>query len=150
MRNEKGLTLVEVLGAIVLFGVAAMGIIFILQQSSLHTKANAQTDEAVVISRNVMERLKQELPASTASLTLYQQSLSLGSLRNIAQTTLYYPSTANRKYEIQIQSQPAQLGTAQAGSTGVNLDGVFRKVTVRTANLETSKVFQLESFIAYK
>ncbi|MHA6483636.1 type IV pilus modification PilV family protein [Paenibacillus sp. strain BS8-2] len=149
-RNEKGLTLVEVLGSVVLLGIAVLGIIFIIQQSSVHTKANADTDESVVLSRNVMEQLKQQLPGPSDTLTLYQQNLSLADLRELSGTTIYYPGANNARYAIAIQSEAAALGTADAGGTTVNLDDQFRRITIRTTYLATSRTYELTGVVAYK
>lgn len=149
MRNQKGLTLVEVLGSIVLLGVAILGIAFILQQSSIHTKANESTDRSVTISRNTMEQIKHELSSSNATLTIYGQSLSLHDLRNLNSVMLYYPDASNPAYTIDISSRLAGLGTAHAADQEINLDEIFRQITVQTTHLTTNKPYELTAYVEY-
>jgi len=150
MRNEKGLTLVEVLGSIILLGVAVLGITFILQQASAHTKANEKTDRSVVLTRNTMEQIKQELRTSQATITLYGQSLSLQNLRAMLPVTLYYPDASDPAYTIAITSSHAGLGFANAAEQQVNLDGIFRQITVRTTEAATNKTYELTAYVEYQ
>lgn len=150
MNNQKGLTLVEVLGSIILLGVAVLGITFILQQSSIHTKSNEQLDESITISRNVMEQIKNQLKSNNETLILYEQSLSLEGLRHLASLTVYYPNSIQREYEINIQSADAALGHAQAADLNLNLDAMFRQITIHTKELSSGKTFELTAYVEYK
>lgn len=150
MRNEKGLTLVEVLGSVVLLGIAVLGIVFIIQQSSIHTKANGEADQSVVLSRNVMEQLKQQLPGSSDSLTIYEQSVSLAELRQLSDATVYYPNASDARYVITIRSEAAGLGNADAAGTSVNLDNLFRRITVTTSNIATARTYELSGVVEYR
>ncbi|OME86711.1 hypothetical protein BK120_07180 [Paenibacillus sp. FSL A5-0031] len=151
MRNQKGLTLIEVLGSIVLLGIAVLGITFILQQTALDTKSNEKSDEAVVVARNVMEEIKNKLKTNSAQTTVYGQAISLENLRNLASTTIYYPDAIDRRYELDIQSHTASLGTVALTDTAVSdLDSIFRRVTVNCIEVSSSKKFELEAYVEYK
>ena len=150
MRNQKGLTLAEVLGSIVLLGIAVLGITYILQQASIHTKANEHTDQAVVITRTVMEEIKSKLKSNVEAINVYGQAISLEQLRNLASVTIYYPSAADRRYELQIQSVAANLGDVPLTDTKVShLDQLFRLVTITCIDLSTAKRFELEAYVEF-
>lgn len=150
MRNQKGLTLIEVMGSIVLLGIAVLGITYILQQSSIDTKSNEKTDDAVVAARNVMEEIKSKLKSNVANTTVYGQAISLSNLRNRSSATLYYPSSTDRRYELVVHSYATSLGTVPITDTvSSNLDTIFRRVTVTSMELSTSKTFELEAYIEY-
>jgi prepilin-type N-terminal cleavage/methylation domain-containing protein len=151
MRNQKGLTLIEVMGSIVLLGIAILGITYILQQSSIDTKSNERTDDAVVAARNVMEEIKSKLKTTTLQTTIYGQALSLQNLRDRSSATLYYPNSGNRRYELRIQSYATTLGTVSLTNTLVSdLDSLFRRVTVTCIDLSTNKEFELEAYVEFK
>ncbi|WP_419873952.1 type IV pilus modification PilV family protein [Candidatus Pristimantibacillus sp. PTI5] len=151
MRNQKGLTLIEVMGSIVLLGIAILGITYILQQSSIDTKSNERTDDAVVAARNVMEEIKSKLKSTTLQTTIYGQALSLQNLRDRSSATLYYPNSGNRRYELRIQSYATTLGTVSLTNTLVSdLDSLFRRVTVTCIDLSTNKEFELEAYVEFK
>ncbi|MEV5028729.1 type II secretion system protein [Paenibacillus sp. LPE1-1-1.1] len=151
MRNQKGLTLIEVMGSIVLLGIAILGITYILQQSSIDTKSNERTDDAVVAARNVMEEIKSKLKSTTLQTTIYGQALSLQNLRDRSSATLYYPNSGNRRYELRIQSYATTLGDVSLTNTLVSdLDSLFRRVTVTCIDLSTNKEFELEAYVEFK
>ncbi|WP_054024138.1 prepilin-type N-terminal cleavage/methylation domain-containing protein [Bacillus sp. FJAT-28004] len=151
MRNQKGLTLIEVLGSIVLLGIAVLGITFILQQTTLDTKSNEKSDEAVVVARNVMEEIKNKLRTNVVQTSVYGQAISLENLRNLSSTTIYYPDAADRRYELQIQSYTASLGTVSLTDTAISdLDSIFRRVTVNCIEVSSSKKFELEAYVEYQ
>jgi prepilin-type N-terminal cleavage/methylation domain-containing protein len=151
MRNQKGLTLIEVMGSIVLLGIAILGITYILQQSSIDTKSNERTDDAVVAARNVMEEIKSKLKSTTLQTTIYGQALSLQNLRDRSSAMLYYPNAGNRRYELRIQSYSTTLGTVSLTNTLVSdLDSLFRRVTVTCIDLSTNKEFELEAYVEFK
>jgi prepilin-type N-terminal cleavage/methylation domain-containing protein len=150
MRNQKGLTLIEVMGSITILGIAVLAITFILQQSTIHTKSNEKSDEAVVAARNVMEEIKSNLRSSTAQISLYGQAISLYNLRNLSSATIYYPDDSNRQYEVQIHSYATSLGTVSLTvSNSKDLDTIFRRITVTSTELSTSREFELEAIVEY-
>ncbi|MCR2806515.1 type IV pilus modification PilV family protein [Paenibacillus soyae] len=149
LRNQRGLTLIEVLGSIVLLGIAILGITFILQQASIHTKDNEKTDQSVIITRNTLEQIKHELPKSTTSVTIYGQSLNLSGLRSLQPVTVYYPNSSSPAYKVDIISSQAGLGSAQAADKSVNLDNLFRKITVRSTDLASNKTFEVTAFVEF-
>ncbi|MGO4544499.1 prepilin-type N-terminal cleavage/methylation domain-containing protein [Paenibacillus sp. 2TAB23] len=151
MRNQKGLTLIEVMGSIVLLGIAVLGITYILQQSSIDTKSNEKTDDAVVAARNVMEEVKSKLKSTTTSTTVYGQAIPLQQLRDRSSTIIYYPNASNRKYELRIQSHATTLGAVSLTNSVVSdLDSIFRRVTVTCIDLSTQKEFELEAYVEFK
>lgn len=152
MRNQKGLTLVEVMGSIVLLGIAVLVITYVLQQSTIDTKSNEKTDQSVVITRNLMEEIKSKLKSNQAETTVQGQAVSLANLRNLSSVvTIYYPSDTDRRYELKAQAYGASLGTIPVATAApYNLDEVFRRITVTCKDLTTSKQFELEAYVEYK
>lgn len=150
MRNQKGLTLIEVIGSITLLSIAVLSIIYILQQSNLDSKSNEKTDDAVIAARNVMEEIKSKLKSNVLETSIYGQTISLTQLRNRSSVTLYYPSLNDRRYEIQLQSYATSLGTvALTDNINSNLDNIFRRVTVTCMDLTSLKKFELEAYVEY-
>ncbi|MFF2090420.1 prepilin-type N-terminal cleavage/methylation domain-containing protein [Paenibacillus sp. NPDC058174] len=162
MRNEKGLSLIEVLGSIVVLGIAVLGIAFILQQGASHSKSNEKLDQSVQLSRNVIEEIKGKLN-SQSSTVLYGQAVSLSTLRNSSSATLpviYYPNSSEqeRKYKIQIQSVGHSLGQVEIKNgthEGVphtatyNTGDFIRHVRVTCTELTTLREFTLDAYIPY-
>jgi type II secretory pathway pseudopilin PulG len=151
MRNQKGLTLIEVIGSITLLSIAVLGIIYILQQTTLDSKSNEKTDDAVIAARNVMEEIKSKLKSNLLETSIYGQTISLTQLRNRSSVTLYYPSLNDRRYEIELHSYATSLGTVPlADNLSSNLDNIFRRVTVTCMDLTSLKKFELEAFVEYQ
>ncbi|OBZ12970.1 prepilin-type N-terminal cleavage/methylation domain-containing protein [Bacillus sp. FJAT-26390] len=150
MRNQKGLTLVEVLGSLVLLAIAVLGITYILQQSTINTKMNEKIDQSVVISRNVMEEIKGNLKSTTPTISIYEQNLSLANIRNLSSATIYYPNAADKQYSLRIQSYPGSLETVQLDSVILNPNDYFRRVTIVCEELASAKKYNLEAYIEYK
>ncbi|OMF21444.1 hypothetical protein BK133_28430 [Paenibacillus sp. FSL H8-0548] len=154
MRNQKGLTLVEVLGSIVLLGIAILSLTYILQQATLHTKDNEKVDQSVQLTRTVIEELKKNLKdSSKTSITVYNQPISLDNLRSssLASTTnIYYPNATAPQYEISIQVSSSGLGKVTVdGTVPTDLDNIFKRIDIICTNLNSSKTYKLESFIEY-
>lgn len=155
MSNQKGLTLIEVLGSVVLLGIAVLSITYVLQQSSMYTKQNESLDLSVVISRNVLEQIKEELSTGIDATEIYGQSLSLVDLRNDQMDkltkTIYYPSKPNSEsksdypYKIEITSSNADLGSVNQ----VQLDNYFRKITISTTERATNKKFDITAYVEF-
>ncbi|MBH5318228.1 prepilin-type N-terminal cleavage/methylation domain-containing protein [Paenibacillus sp. GSMTC-2017] len=148
MNNQKGLSLIEVLGSIVLLGVAILSITFVLQQSTVHTKDNQKQDQSVQITRTVMEEIKHNLRTSyTASI--YEQVVNF----KLATNKIQYPKV-NPEYNITIDLSVPTLNTVtipkKSGDLKYDLKNIFKHVKVTCTNSITGKQFVLEAFVEYK
>ncbi len=154
MRNQKGLTLVEVLGSIVLLSVAILSLTYVIQQASIHTRDNEKNDQSVQITRTVLEEIKKSLKnQNAASVSVYGKDIPLTSIRSAAGSTsftLQYPNDANPQYRIVVQSAPSGLGSVTINEIPTaDLDRLFKKITVTSTNINSSKQYRLEAFVEY-
>lgn len=161
MNNEKGISLVEVLGAIAILSIAILGISFVLQQGALHTKDNEKQGDSVQITRSVMETIKNNLPAGS-NATVFGQAVNLAALRGSANQslpTLYYPDSENPQYELHIQTVNHSLGSIDL-PVGVDTEGnqinqihqladLFRLVRITSTEVVSQKTYTLEAYIEY-
>ncbi|QAY66429.1 type IV pilus modification PilV family protein [Paenibacillus protaetiae] len=153
--NEKGLTLVEVLGSVVLLGIAVLGITLLLQQGVSSSQSNVQSEQSVQMARTVMENVRSKLASPDREIELYGQSLSLDSLRKPSSTaqTLYYPDADDQQYEISIRSLASselQHENIVVGDRIYPLQSHFRFIQVSAARLTgTNPPFTLEASIPY-
>jgi Tfp pilus assembly protein PilV len=154
MRNQKGLTLVEVLGSIVLLSVAILSLTYVIQQASVHTRDNEKTDQSVQITRTVMEEIKKNLKNQTStSVRVYGKDIPLSAMRSasgMTSFTINYPNDANPQYRILIQSAASGLGSVNISEVPTaDLDQLFRKITITSTNISSSKQYQLEAIVEY-
>jgi len=163
MNNEKGLSLIEVLGSIAILGIAVLGLAFILQQGAAHTKSNERKGNTVQLTRNVMEEIKENI-RDQPSVTVFGQSLPLAVLRDHPSASLaplYYPSQADKQYEFQIKTSSHSLGSISLrnGVTAednlpvyesYNTSDLFRYVVITCRSLASKDEYELAAYVAYQ
>ncbi|GKU79899.1 prepilin-type N-terminal cleavage/methylation domain-containing protein [Paenibacillus sp. L3-i20] len=149
MNNQKGLTLVEVLGTVVLLGIAILAITFVLQQSTIHSKDNEQQDRSVQITRSVLEEIKNNSRLGTA--TIFDQNVNLSPSSSTVQS-IQYPKV-NPKYTISISISNSTFNDLTIAKTGgdliIPLKNIFKLVNVTSANKETGKQFTLKAYVEF-
>lgn len=161
MRNQKGLTLIEVLGAITLLAVAIMGLIYLLQQTTLFSKQNEKLDRDVIVARAVMEEIKNHLSGSASTLTLYEQSVDLAALRAVPLVpptlpiTIYYPNANTQQIKIEIRSIPFPYtsDTITIKGKSYKISDYFRLIQVTSTDQSgraTAQPYTLEGYAQYK
>lgn len=154
MRNQKGLTLIEVLGSITLLAVAVLGLIYLLQQTTLFSKHNEKLDRNVIVARTVMEEIKANLSGTAPSMTIYGQSVDLTALRSSPAgqaITIYYPDPAARQLKIEIQSLPFQLNPVTIKSASYQISDYFRLIHVTSTDPSgKDHPYTLEGYAQYR
>ncbi|GGG23489.1 type IV pilus modification PilV family protein [Paenibacillus abyssi] len=156
MNNQKGLTLIEILGSVTLLAVAVLAITALLQQTSLFAKDNEAIDQSVSISRTVMEEIKRNL-ASRDSISLFEdgQTLALTELRDNAPAyklpySIYYPNAADPQFEVKVESDVYNLSDIHFKDQTYQITDYFRLIRVTSINLTTNKSYILEGYAEYK
>lgn len=152
MKNQRGYTLIEILASITLLAVAILTITYALQQSSLSTKQNNDKDSNTLVARTVMEEIKTTMKnQSLQSATLYGQTINLNELRQLSTTTIYSPSTADKKIQIDITSTsiPSSASIVTIKGTNYDINNYFRLVQVTSTNVATNKTYTLQAYVEY-
>lgn len=153
MRREQGLTLVEVLAAVVILSVAILIVSMFLQNSSLTSKSAADRDQLLSVARDVMEEIKYRLSdASRTETFVYGQRIDLAALREAEgeitlPDPLYYPDAANRQIRIEISTSAAADQPVPIGSGSFLVKDYFQHVKVSATQIQSGKSFELDAYI---
>jgi|GEM_PF-1367616 len=152
MTNQRGITLIEVLGSVALLAVAVLTITYALQQTSVFSRDNDGIDRSVQVTRTVMEELRGHLSDPTAStVDLYGQCLDLELLRTNSTTSLRldYPGTAEPELTLSIVSTDGDLPIISAGSDTHDLDSSFKRITITSEPRDKGRPYTLVAYLAY-
>ncbi|MEK8128599.1 type II secretion system protein [Paenibacillus filicis] len=128
LRNEKGLTLVEILASLVILSMVILAFTYTYNQLFSASAREQKRDVSVDIARSVMEQLKASFSSGTASMNIWfpptnnsgtlpnpgadiQQLVNLVPLRQTVTSpvqleTIYYPSASDRQYKVNISNIP--------------------------------------------
>lgn len=177
LNNQRGLSLVEILGSIVIIGIILTMLGTIVLQASRNTRDNELSDRAINLSRNFAEELKytmrnlevQQLaiPASQ-SLRIadidgdVMVPVQLQALWNTGHKEIIpFPSATSPQYSIEVElTRVASDGNitinnprptnGTPSSVIIDTNSDFRKAVIKTTNSTTGKSYQLEALIDYK
>lgn len=152
MRDQKGISLIEVMATITVLAVAILAITFVLQQGTSASKEHENLDRAVMITRTVMEEIKHNLKHKN-DVTVFGQTIPLQVIRAESQTfqapDLYYPNASNQQYRIEIRSESFQQ-SFEIKSAERKVEDFFRKIKVTTINLQSNRSYELEAYVEYQ
>lgn len=154
VRNEKGLTLLEILAAVVLLSIAIMLFTNLFANAFERSAKEQKQDEFVVIARTVMEEMKVHLPQSTStSITLFGQTVGIGNFRTTAPPvpaiTLSYPDASTPTYTVTIRTEPVTDYNVAVSGHNFDIRNYFRRVIVEVRHPGLDKSYTLESLIEY-
>lgn len=151
MRQDKGLTLIEVLGSIIILAIAIGTVAAVLQNSAKSSVNTSVTDRTVQITRTVMEEIKNNLDKN--DIQLFGQVVNLQTLRTtappVSTSTVYYPDAADQKYSLQIRSETLDNPLVTLQGATHDLRDSFRRIVVICTHLQTGKTFDLEALVPY-
>lgn len=154
ISRAKGFTLLEVLVAVVILGAAIMTVAYMLQQSTLFSKANDNVDRSVQITRTVMEEIKQNLKTKN-SILVYGQLINLKGFRESTPpypaepVVIQYPNANNPLFNLMISSLVIDDPVFTVDSKSVDISQYFRKIKILTVHLSDNKTYELESYAEY-
>lgn len=176
LNNQRGLSLVEILGAIVIIGIILTMLGTIVVQASRNTRDNEMSDRAVNLSRNFAEELKytirnlkvQQLAIPAAQMLRIADidaevpvSVPLLALWNTGHKEIIaIPNAANPQYTIEVElfhvasdgsiTIPNPRPTSGSPSS-ISIDPYsgFRKAVITTTSTVTGKSYSLEALIDY-
>jgi len=160
MMNQRGLTLTEVLGSTMILAIAVLSVTLLLQQSTLFSKDNQEIDQAVIITRTLMEEIQHQL-AVQDNITVFNQPVALSLLKenlpSVSGTSykypvdLYYPNSADRQFRFTIESLKIEPenDTYLVKDKEFNVSKYFLHLKITCTSLKTGKTFELESYVEY-
>lgn len=152
MNNQRGVTLIEVLGSVTLLAVAILTITYALQQSTVFSKDNEVIDQSVQVTRTVMEELRGQLsdPAKR-TISIFDQDVDLDQLREgtVSPIILHYPDRANVQYTLSITSAAGGLPAIGSGDDILDLDSRFKQVTIQCDPPGKNKPYELVAYLEY-
>ena len=163
VRNDKGLTLIEVLASVAILAVAIMTVTFFFQQTSVFSRDNERVDRSIQITRTVMEELIQHLPdQEIEQLQLFtdNQEIDLASIREAAEDktltaltpyTMWYPTAANATYrlDVHVEPIPAAVDYYEVDDRDYWISDYFVTVRIVCENLANNRMFELEAMVEY-
>jgi len=155
IKQEKGLTLIEMLVSVVLLAIGVLVITALLSNSTKSSGNNMMNDQALQSARTVLEEIKGALDGNEAALTLFGQSLNLAQLRNHTLTnatqTIYFPDAGNRQYQIVVESKNPNKEVDPVGSGNPKqLNSIFREIVVTSTKITDLKTtVTLQALVAY-
>ncbi|GBF73376.1 hypothetical protein PA598K_01663 [Paenibacillus sp. 598K] len=152
MANQRGVTLIEVLGSVALLAVAVLTITYALQQTSVFSRDNDGIDRSVQVTRTIMEELRGHLGEPTSrTLELYGQTIDLDLLRinTTAPLLLYYPGTTEAELTLSIVSADGHLPSISAGDDTLDLDSSFKLITITSEAQGKQRPYTLEAYLEY-
>lgn len=150
MRNQKGITLIEILAAVVVLGIAVVSITFVLQQTTLFSKQNADSDRSIQITRTVLEEIKNKMKTAD-TIQVYDQTVHLTPIKQSAGAAslpaLYYPNPAKPQYRLDVSSLPITNGQfSSPKGTTVNIADYFRHIQITTTHLSDNRVYRIDTY----
>jgi prepilin-type N-terminal cleavage/methylation domain-containing protein len=153
MRREQGLTLIEVLAAVVILAVAILVVSMFIQNSSLTSKSTADRDQLLSVTRDVMEEIKYRLSDTSRSETfVYGQRIDLAALRAAAgemtlPDSIYYPDVANQRIRIEIRTIAIPDDAVPIGEGTFKVRDYFQHVQVTAMHIQSGKSIELDAYI---
>lgn len=145
-RSQNGLSLIEIMATIAVLGVAIAAIVSLLQTGTATSRHNQELDQAVMLTRTVMEEVKNHLKQDDA-ITVFGQPINLKQLRESApyQQEIGWPA-ASPEYRIRIESTVP--GEVYEVNSEFHITGAhFRKITVTCEYLPADLNYELESYV---
>ncbi|WP_159883471.1 type IV pilus modification PilV family protein [Paenibacillus puerhi] len=140
VRNQKGLTLVEILASLVILSLVILAFTYMYNQLFAASSREQRRDVSVDIARSVMEQVKTSFSTGAATLNIWfpptsasstlpnpgadaPQTVTLTFLRQTVTApyqaeAVYYPSAADRQYKVQITNVPIPDADNQKYSLG--------------------------------
>ena len=152
MNNQRGVTLIEVLGSVALLAVAILTITYALQQSTVFSKDNEQIDQSVQITRTVMEELRGHLSdQSRRTVAIYGQDVDLDQLRagTNSPIMLYYPDRTHVQYTLSISAATGGLPPVGMGNDALELDSRFKQITIYCEPPGKNKPYELQAYLEF-
>lgn len=150
MRQEKGLTLIEALTAIVVLGIAIIAVTVIVQNTTVFSKNNDNADKALQVTRTVMEEIKYKLKGAN-TLTIYGQTVSLQALREqpppYALPPIYYPDSSDPQLELVIESKVISNSVYAIKGQNFDLAHYFRLVSITSTNPTNGQSQHFETYV---
>ncbi|SDC47061.1 prepilin-type N-terminal cleavage/methylation domain-containing protein [Paenibacillus sp. UNCCL117] len=176
VKNQKGLTLVEILASIVILAMVILAFTYMYNNLFAASTKEQRRDVSVDIARSVMEQLKTSFSTGAATMNIWfppagasaappgsgagsQQSVDLTALRQVVTApytadAIYYPSAADRQYKVQISNVPipeagTQKYTLNDGTTSYTLNVVdhFSLIQVEVIAMGTGVSYSIQSYL---
>ncbi|WP_397379460.1 prepilin-type N-terminal cleavage/methylation domain-containing protein [Paenibacillus sp. YYML68] len=157
--NQNGLTLIEVMAAVVILSIAVLSFTMLFSKNVEFSHREENRNAALTVARTVIEELKPVLP-TTGNANIFGQQVLLASLRDnnaaTAPAVIYYPSAADRQYRITItdlvipasQSFQVQDKLKPANTFQFNVRDYFSHIQVQVDGLtSTGESYTLQSYI---
>ena len=150
MHEQKGLTLIEALTAIVVLGIAIVAVTVVVQNTTIFSKNNDNADKALQATRTVMEEIKFQLKDNDV-LTIYGQTVSLQALRETTPPyvlpPIYYPESSAPQLEIVIESKIISNSIYAIKGQNFDLAHYFRLVSITSINPANGQTQQFETYV---
>lgn len=157
LSNNKGMTLLEVLVAVLIIGMIVASISYLFTTGLANSLKEEKKDAAVQIAREVMEEMKKQLKTTNASFEYRKQTIQLNPLRGTAETqqTILYPGVDDSQYRIQIgnktfeEKKYAITGTNKTSYT-FSVREFYALMEIKVTNQNTGGTYTLQSYIEKK
>jgi prepilin-type N-terminal cleavage/methylation domain-containing protein len=154
MNQQKGFTLIEVLGSVVILAIAVVSVTYFFQQTTLFSRNTDQVDQSVLATRTVMEEIKHNLNKTAPTSTVYGQSINLQLLRDSTapyslNLPIYFPSNDDRQFELVISSREIISPEFNIVGDEYDMSDYFKLIHIICTNLSNLRTFELEAYIEY-
>ncbi|WP_409346909.1 prepilin-type N-terminal cleavage/methylation domain-containing protein [Paenibacillus sp. MBLB4367] len=160
MKSEKGITLIELLVAIVIVTMLVLSISYLFTKTYENSYREEKKDVSVNIARTVMEELKRKLKTTSAVETIYEQPVNLAGLRQlpgseIKQPSVYFPSASDKQYEIVIsvlhfEDQNYPITDTNNKSFVFKLSDFFSLIQVEVKQHSMNTSYKVQSYMEIK
>lgn len=150
MNNEKGLTLIEILGSIIIIGIIVTTVSFILQQGTMSSHQNKKKFTAVQITQNAIEELisiskDEDITDKDINVPIFEQSVSLSQ----GEATIYYPNAQEQQYKLDIKEIPSALPPSTTINTKpIEIKQRYPKFLITCTDLSNQRTYSLEFYLS--
>lgn len=157
VSNEKGMTLLEILVAVLIIGMIVTGISYLFTTGLANSYKEEKKDAAVQIARDLMEEMKLQLKSASATISYRSQTIRLDQLRGTAESTqsLKYPGAGDPQYTITIANKPFDdKKYILNGTNKLNYEFSVREfyslIQIDVVNQTTGSTYTLQSYVEKK
>lgn len=155
IRNDKGLTLIEVLAAVVILSFIVLTFSYLFTQGTKNSKTEENRDQSVAIARSLMEEIKMNLTKG-GTIQFHSNPINLDMIRNASTVpvplpalTLAYPQATDGSYKVEITADPVLGQKITVASNDFPLTNYFRLVKIKVTEQQFQSVYVLESYLEY-
>lgn len=157
LSNNKGMTLLEVLVAVLIIGMIVATISYLFTTGLANSLKEEKKDAAVQIAREVMEEMKKQLKTANSAFEYRKQMIQLNPLRGSPETQqmISYPGVDDPQYSVQIGNKLFEeksytfMGTNKENYT-FSLREFYALMEIKVTNQNTGGTYTLQSYIEKK